>query len=555
MDADAQNQQKQVRHSHSSSTFSFFSDQPIPGIANGNYGGGRLGQDMLRRSFEMKEAIRREIEKERIREEIIAEVRNEMMMEREIAMRSAGGYSSPLIRRNMFEPEVLHWRPIGQEVELAMSVGRSDCLREIRGFPVSPLQPLEGLITPLLEDNKKEAIVLSTPNHENLSRTKRKSLPQVCESSSQPGAKRSKKKVKEEWSCAICQVSTTSERGLTEHFQGKKHQAKEVDLVAYKSGASFGLGVAPKKPIIKPVELALTTVNPSPSEEERSKTRNQSVNQTSETNKSSSTSDPVDKKSALPVSEDSSQPDSDGSKKKVKEKWSCAICQVRVTSERGLHQHLQGKKHQSKEVALVAHTTRANSGLAVAPINPSSSVEKRSETRKESVKQTPEANKTSSTSNLNHIKEDEMTGENKSGAFKLWCEMCHVGTFSETVMNAHKKGKKHSTRLVELYRKGKVDSEASAASATCEDTLETETNQIVVVEMVPAEIKPVKDDMECVIATSNTCEDKHETKTNETVIVETVPAEVKSVEDDMKCVTAVVAEEKNIRMTAGFVFC
>lgn len=119
---------------------------------------------MLQRRFEMKEAIRREIEKERIREEIIAEVRNEMMMEREIAMRSAGGSSSQLIRRNLFEPEVLHRRPIGQEVELAMSAdnmyGRSGHFREIRGFPVSALQPLEVIVTPLLEDNQKEVIVL-----------------------------------------------------------------------------------------------------------------------------------------------------------------------------------------------------------------------------------------------------------------------------------------------------------------------------------------------------------------------------------------------------------
>ncbi|KAJ6362125.1 hypothetical protein OIU78_002515 [Salix suchowensis] len=43
-----------------------------------------------------------------------------------------------------------------------------------------------------------------------------------------------KKKPKEEWSCALCQVSATSERGLSEHLQGRRHKAKEAELRAQK---------------------------------------------------------------------------------------------------------------------------------------------------------------------------------------------------------------------------------------------------------------------------------------------------------------------------------
>ncbi|GAU49057.1 hypothetical protein TSUD_244480, partial [Trifolium subterraneum] len=40
----------------------------------------------------------------------------------------------------------------------------------------------------------------------------------------------SKKKVQKEWSCALCQISTTSENCLGSHLQGKQHKAKEKEL-------------------------------------------------------------------------------------------------------------------------------------------------------------------------------------------------------------------------------------------------------------------------------------------------------------------------------------
>lgn len=39
-----------------------------------------------------------------------------------------------------------------------------------------------------------------------------------------------KKQVQKEWSCAVCQISTTSENCLAAHLQGKKHKAKENEL-------------------------------------------------------------------------------------------------------------------------------------------------------------------------------------------------------------------------------------------------------------------------------------------------------------------------------------
>ncbi|KAI3801710.1 hypothetical protein L1987_29823 [Smallanthus sonchifolius] len=410
-DSDAQDQQNPIHHS---STFSIFTKQAIPaGYPNEH-------SDKLRRRFEMTEAIRRELEKERIREEIIAEevarrrvleaeVRNELMIERQMAMRTG----APFSHTNLFEPKTLHRQPIGQEEKLDGKYGRGCCnLREIRGFSVSPFQVLADSpkIKGIPEDNKKQVIVL--PNGENVSGTKRKLAPPVSEGSSKRGSDRLKRKVKEEWSCAICQVSTTSERGLTEHVKGKKHRAKEAALVAQKTGANFGLGVATMKPVI----------------------------------------------------------------------------------------------------------------------NLSSSLENKSETVKEVVDQTLETNKTSSISDPN-----EMNGENKKDRFKFWCEMCEVRAYSETVMNAHKEGKKHLTSLVKLCRKRKVDSEVSATANTCDGKPETKTNQEVIVELVAYEVKLVKDDMEYVAAEVKPVKDD----------MGDVSVEVKPVKDDMEDVSAEVKPVKD----------
>lgn len=421
MDADAQGQQNPFfRKQPSSSTYTYFREQAIRvGSHSGNFGGGgHVGPGMNRGHSEMREAIQREREKDRIRAEIIAEemarkrileaeVRNELMMEREMmAMRSDGGFSSPFMSismqpsHNNFEPRILHRQPIGLEERIEMSLeekySHGGNRFAFKGFEVAPFQRLryspksERIPKPLPEDTKKEVILLGG---ESLSGTKRKSAPPVAGDSGKPHSDGSKKKLKEEWSCAICQVRATSERALTEHLQGKKHESKEAALIAQKSGANFGLGVAPKKPIVKPIKLSLTAVN-------------------------------------------------------------------------------------------------------------TSSSEKKSKSRKESSKET--------SSSLEAKKED---GRKKSENYKFWCEMCKVGAFSEKVMNHHKDGKKHLTRLVKLLQKGKVEEGETNTAVVGDDVKEQEkqddgssnvvvrevkqdedSSSVGVVEEEKSEVKAVKED-------------------------------------------------------------
>ncbi|GJY69612.1 zinc finger, U1-type containing protein [Tanacetum coccineum] len=416
----------------------------IRGIPNRNLNGSCVGMDMTRGRFEMREELVREVEKERIRAQIIAEelgrrrvleeeVRNELRMERDMmAMSSNGGFPSqfmpvslPPSHVNRLEPRFLHQQPVGLEERIIMSIADKHGHGVHRGVSVSPFQQfgespnITGIHKPQPKDTEKEVIVLTKCSGESLCGMKRKSVTPVAEGSSEPRADISKKKVKKEWSCAICQVSATSERALNDHLQGKKHHLKEAALIAEKTGANIGLGVAPKKPIAKPVKLSLTTVDVSSSEKTKSEAKKILVNETPET--------------------------------------------IRT------------------------------------PITPESS-----DTKAEAIKK-----------------------ENKSNNFKFWCEMCQIGAHSVDVMNNHKKGKKH---LNKQLRKGKVDTEAPAIEKVCDadEETETETKNVVDVEMVACDMKTDTQTMKSVDVEIVANEAKSETETKKEVVVEAV----KTVIDD-----------------------
>ncbi|KAI3782081.1 hypothetical protein L2E82_12113 [Cichorium intybus] len=375
MDADAHGQQNPIYQSQSSSSsspYTYFTEQASRGgFSSGTFSGGHGGPEMFRGGFDMRDAIRWEVEKERIRAEIIAEemarkrileeeVRHELMMEREmIAMRSGGGFPSPCMplslppsHYRLSEPGFFSPQPVGLEERVILSLdkrnSRGGCggggghPPEIRGFDVDPFQRfadspvIQGIPTPFPESSQKEVIILGKPNGGTLTGAKRKpTQPATTGESSESYSETSKKKIKEEWSCAICHVTATSERGLNEHLQGKKHQLKEAALISQKTGANLGLGVAPMKPVVKPVKLAVTTVNLSSREKKRKNRKASSGN------------------NCTPSTDNTSSANGSNKKNKDKFKFWCEMCKVGAFTEKVMNNHKEGKKHTANLVELL----------------------------------------------------------------------------------------------------------------------------------------------------------------------------------------------------------
>lgn len=218
-------------------------------------------------------------------------------------------------------------------------------------------------------------------------------------------------------------------------------------------------------------------------------------------------------------------------KKKLKEEeWSCALCQVSATSERGLNEHLQGKKHKAKEAGLVAQRAgknpspfqkkfRKTSKLAVIIDAPGAvNVEKlvgkthQADIVGDSSLSILKKHNAEDGEKKNEVDDDMNNGDatkpkgqkpvdpkQKKKKFKFWCELCHVGAYCEAVMSTHRKGKKHIARFQEISQCGlpvlvssstMTPSEVVVQNAETKEEIAKEVNAMVIA--TEADEKPVE---------------------------------------------------------------
>ncbi|KDO42625.1 hypothetical protein CISIN_1g0467712mg, partial [Citrus sinensis] len=170
--------------------------------------------------------LQREIEKEIIRREIIAaeierrrlpeeEASRELMIEREMAMHRAREMGLSIDDRLLMQLHTMYpWFPFSRNLGLGFG---NDVL------PSTLPHFSHGLWSGLDVNKKDELTMLGKPDS-NICGSKQKAATPAAGSGELP-SKSSNKPTK--WSCALCQVSATTARGLYAHLQGKKHKAKE----------------------------------------------------------------------------------------------------------------------------------------------------------------------------------------------------------------------------------------------------------------------------------------------------------------------------------------
>lgn len=121
---------------------------------------------------------------------------------------------------------------------------------------------------------------------------------------------------------------------------------------------------------------------------------------------------------------------------KRQKEWSCALCQVSVTCEEGLNDHLQGKKHKAKLAKLqVSKAGAENNGVTA--LKPKTAVATKEEG--------------ASTNDMRTLKmqvDGQMHEVLQMKKFLL-CERCDVRCNSNLAMAAHLSGKKHNSWIGE----------------------------------------------------------------------------------------------------------
>ncbi|XP_059286088.1 uncharacterized protein LOC132039606 isoform X2 [Lycium ferocissimum] len=384
---------------HQSSTLTYFTQQAMRAGYVAPHFENKLGH-IPHQPANMHEAIRREMEKERIREEIIAEemarrrmlefeVRRELMMERQLTKLSAEGFSPFSSSVMSFSPTLPHLkqqsdvrsieeriaRSLEDRMGRGISVSGLGARNEIGGLGIVPfeeriseipfhqrsvepkmsaLKPVSYSADPVISElqpssepskEKHKIILLAKPNT-SLSGAKRKAVtPQVEVASKTPSCSVLKKNGKEDWSCALCQVSATSERGLNDHLQGKKHKSKEAGLRAQRNGKNYNIGLCPKKP--KTINLLEANENLNMEQVVKPKAEMVPDNKSGEgsslviSEKENAKDDGL-KKSA------NAAPKKPKTSKKKKYKFWCATCKIGALSEVSMEAHRIGKKHMAR---------------------------------------------------------------------------------------------------------------------------------------------------------------------------------------------------------------
>ncbi|KAF9617335.1 hypothetical protein IFM89_035316 [Coptis chinensis] len=118
------------------------------------------------------------------------------------------------------------------------------------------------------------------------------------------------------------------------------------------------------------------------------------------------------------------------------------------------NEHVEGKKHKSKEASLSRAATKSKSNSS-----PSAKItDLPVKVAKKNNSPTPKT--------LNNLKvkaKKVMNPEMKKKKFAFWCQDCQVGCHSEAVLNHHCSGKKHIAKMEELKQAGVTASSTTTA--------------------------------------------------------------------------------------------
>lgn len=107
--------------------------------------------------------------------------------------------------------------------------------------------------------------------------------------------------------------------------------------------------------------------------------------------------------------------------------WSCALCQITATSEKGLNAHLDGKKHKSKLAVLGDTEKEIKSNSESIFLNQTRGVKEEHKTLMIQVD-----------GNMHNV---------VTKGIHLWCELCKIKCNTSNLMMTHLRGKKHRAVL------------------------------------------------------------------------------------------------------------
>ncbi|XP_055807560.1 uncharacterized protein LOC129876218 [Solanum dulcamara] len=267
----------------------------------------------------------------------------------------------------------------------------------------------------------------------------------------------SSKKVQTEWTCAVCQMTTTSEQKMKSHLNGRKHKAKYERLkTCTETSKSDGSSPVPTKSNqlnLEQVKHAAAAQSEHSANVAAEPKQVKSVKEKTIQIEKKTTGVQI-KETALPADAKEIKLPETNSVKNVQTEWTCAVCQVTTKSEHDLKCHLLGRRHREKceELNTCKRTAKTERNPPFTSHIP--------ELKQEQVKHVLAAQNKNSTNEKPKVQLGATTGKhqrqthmkNAGGAThnsKLWCSFCGIRCTDEISMAAHLNGRKHLAKLQE----------------------------------------------------------------------------------------------------------
>ncbi|KAJ8548157.1 hypothetical protein K7X08_021393 [Anisodus acutangulus] len=310
------------------------------------------------------------------------------------------------------------------------------------------------------------------------------------------------KNVQTEWTCAVCQVTTTSEHVLKSHLLGRRHKAKCEGLKTCKQMA-------------KSEERSHDTTKPNQLNQEQVKhaataRSEHSANKTSEPRQVKSVKESnvqIEKKTTAVQIKETAVPADAGeiklpetnSVKNVQTEWTCAVCQVTTTSEFVWKSHLLGRRHKAKCEGLKTCKQTAKSEERSNDTTKSNQLNQEQVKHAATERSEHSANKGAEPKQVKNVKENDVQIEKKTTAVQIketsvpadageiklpetnsvknvqtdWtCAVCQVTTNSEHDLKSHLLGRRHKAKCEGL----KTCKQTAKSEERSNDT--TKSNQL-----------------------------------------------------------------------------
>ncbi|KAE9601722.1 putative transcription factor C2H2 family [Lupinus albus] len=357
---------------------------------------------------------------------------------------------------------------------------------------------------PSLETNNDKVVKQEAkpdPDHHD---AKRKAVtpPDVDRSDHIPTGLRKKSKV--EWICEVCQVSATSEKGLKDHLQGRKHKAKEIGLRKKKFVKSTNTSSRKNEKSVKPMETATSgldakayrlpvqssitwgDINQTMADKGSVKSNNEELS----VQKIVKSSEPMDTTtSGLDAKADGPPLQSSITWGDINQKMACKGAAESINEEKLVQKNVKSNEpgdtvtsgldakadrlpFQSSfstwgdinETMANKSIVKSNDEEQLEPIDPAAlgfDVKTDTPSLQPSFIPCGDITKTMAKKIAVGYKYEEQSMKNENGKanvqggmnavkrkrMKFWCETCQVGALSQVVMESHKKGKKHLARI------------------------------------------------------------------------------------------------------------